>query len=120
MAKSIRFVKNDVYFLDRNQGVVIVVRELKDAAKFDDVQAEVIMKDLGEGWGALELVDNPEKPQMYSIRNAQTGVFFGGIDNCTIVSAMRPEKAKKFTKAEAEFQKNILADHGPFEIVPNP
>lgn len=56
---SIRFVKNDVYFLRLAKGQLTVVRELKDADKFNKAQAEGIMQDLGTGWGEIEIVPNP-------------------------------------------------------------
>ena len=57
---SVRFVKNDVYFLRLAKGQLTIVRELKNAAKLNAVQAEGLKQDLeGIGWGEIEILPNP-------------------------------------------------------------
>jgi hypothetical protein len=56
---SIRFIKNDVYFLRLAKGQLTVVRELENAAKLNKAQADGIKHDLGDGWGEIEVVANP-------------------------------------------------------------
>jgi hypothetical protein len=57
---SVRFVKNDVYFLRLAKGQLTVVRELENAAKLNAVQADGLKQDLeGIGWGEIEILPNP-------------------------------------------------------------
>jgi hypothetical protein len=58
MFYSIRFIKNDVYFLRLEKGQLTVVRELENAAKLNKAQADGIKQDLGNGWGEIEVVAN--------------------------------------------------------------
>lgn len=57
---SVRFAKNDVYFLSLQKGQLTVVRELENATKWNKVQADGLRQQLeAEGWGKMESIPNP-------------------------------------------------------------